>query len=97
MIEAALIGSPERIEAVYGGGRRERLATEFDLYPDILTADSLREKQADLSGTRFLFSTWGMPALDREQIAMLPSLQALFYGAGTVQNFARLLFKLDHC
>ena len=88
-VKTALIGNPERIAAVYGGGRRERLATEFDLYPDILSADSLLEKQADLKDVRFLFSTWGMPRLDREQIALLPSLEALFYGAGTVQGFAR--------
>ena len=30
-----------------------------------------------------------MPRLDREQIALLPSLEALFYGAGSVQGFAR--------
>jgi len=89
MLKAALIGNPERIAAVYGGGRRERLATEFDLYPDILSADSLLTKQAALKDVRFLFSTWGMPPLDHGQIALLPSLQALFYGAGSVQGFAR--------
>jgi phosphoglycerate dehydrogenase-like enzyme len=93
MLKAALIGNSERIAAVYGGGRRERLATEFDLFPDIITPDSLRERQGDLKDVRFLFSTWGMPALDREQIALLPSLEAVFYGAGTVQGFARPFLK----
>ena len=93
MLKAALIGNSERIAAVYGGGRRERLATEFDLFPDIVTPDSLRERQGDLKDVRFLFSTWGMPALDREQIALLPSLEAVFYGAGTVQRFARPFLK----
>jgi phosphoglycerate dehydrogenase-like enzyme len=88
MLQAALIGNPERIAAVYGGGRRERLATEFDLYPDILSADSLRAREADLKDVRYLFSTWGMPELDPAQMALLPSLQALFYGAGTVKRFA---------
>jgi phosphoglycerate dehydrogenase-like enzyme len=93
MLKAALIGNSERIAAVYGGGRRERLATEFDLFPDIVTPDSLRERQGDLKDVRFLFSTWGMPALDREQIALLPSLEAVFYGAGSVQGFARPFLK----
>jgi phosphoglycerate dehydrogenase-like enzyme len=88
-MKAALIGYPPRIEVTYGGGRRERLADEFDLYPDIITKDNLNDKQADLSDIELLFSTWGMPALDSEQIALFPSLQALFYGAGTVQKFAR--------
>lgn len=38
----------------------------------------------------YLFSTWGMPALGKEQIrAYFPSLKAVFYAAGSVQGFAR--------
>lgn len=40
--------------------------------------------------TEVIFSTWGMPAFTEEEIqASLPSLKAVFYGAGTVQQFAR--------
>lgn len=88
-IRAALIGNAGRIGQVYGAGRRERLGEEFDLYPDILTVAVLREKQSELKDIRYLFSTWGMPALNSEQIVLMPSLEALFYGAGTVQAFAR--------
>ena len=39
---------------------------------------------------RYVFSTWGMPAFTQQEIRQfLPSLQAVFYGAGTVQAFAR--------
>jgi phosphoglycerate dehydrogenase-like enzyme len=89
MIKGALIGNTGRIEAVYGAGRRERLAEEFDLSADVLTVDSIKERQDELKDIEFLFSTWGMPVMDREQIAMLPSLKAVFYAAGTVQRFAR--------
>jgi len=38
----------------------------------------------------FIFSTWGMPAFTAEEIRELfPSLKVVFYGAGTVQAFAR--------
>lgn len=38
----------------------------------------------------FLFSTWGMPEFTEEEIKQyLPSLKCVFYGAGTVQKFAR--------
>ena len=37
MAEAALIGQQARIDDVYSGGRRERLAAEFDLHPPVLT------------------------------------------------------------
>jgi len=89
MIKVALIGDEGRISAVYGGGRCERLAEEFDLYPDPLTVEMLTDRREELKDIECLFSTWGMPALDREQIALFPSLKAVFYGAGSVQNFAR--------
>lgn len=39
--------------------------------------------------TEFVFSTWGMPSFTEEEIKRcLPSLKAVFYGAGSVQAFA---------
>ena len=38
----------------------------------------------------FIFSTWGMPELTQDEIrSVLPSLKCVFYGAGSVQSFAR--------
>jgi len=88
-MKAAFIGSPGRIEKVYGGGRHERLAAEFELHPDILTEQLLSKNVGELGDLKYLFSTWGMPALARERIAQLPSLEALFYAAGSVRRFAR--------
>ncbi len=40
--------------------------------------------------TEYVFSTWGMPVFTEEEIKRcLPRLKAVFYGAGTVQTFAR--------
>ena len=40
--------------------------------------------------TKYIFSTWGMPKFTEDEIkAVFPSLKAVFYGAGTVQGFAR--------
>ena len=42
------------------------------------------------SNVEVIFSTWGMPEFTEEEIkAYLPSLKCVFYGAGTVQKFAR--------
>ena len=54
-------------------------------------------KKADLlacpalfADVEFIFSTWGMPEFTSEEIkTCLPSLRCVFYGAGTVQKFAR--------
>ena len=52
-------------------------------------ADVLRDPAA-FKEVRFVFSTWGMPVFTEEEIkACFPSLQCVFYGAGTVQKFAR--------
>lgn len=40
--------------------------------------------------TEYIFSTWGMPAMTEAQIAAcFPKLKCVFYGAGTVQAFAK--------
>ena len=52
-------------------------------------ADVIREPNA-FSDVEVVFSTWGMPAFTEEEIrAYLPNLKCVFYGAGTVQKFAR--------
>ena len=53
------------------------------LFPDTLPHD-----------TEVIFSTWGMPSLSADFIDKnLPSLKYVFYGAGSVQSFARPLLE----
>ena len=71
---------PERLEAVYA----RQLPLKIWKKADILASpESFRD-------TRYIFSTWGMPEFTVEEIkACLPSLEAVFYAAGSVQHFAR--------
>ncbi len=89
MKRAAFIQSSGKLSPVYGGGREDRVASEFDLFPEVLTQAIIEERAGELKDIQYLFSTWGMERLSREQIALLPSLEAVFYGAGSVQGFAR--------
>lgn len=42
------------------------------------------------SDIAFIFSTWGMPEFTEDEIKLcFPSLKCVFYGAGSVQQFAR--------
>ncbi len=44
---------------------------------------------------KYLFSTWGMPTFNEEQIKKyLPDLECVFYAAGSVQPFARPFIDL---
>lgn len=57
--------------------------------PVFCKADVL-QNPADFRDTEFAFSTWGMPVFTEDEIKeYLPSLKAVFYGAGSVQKFAR--------
>lgn len=73
-----LCESEKDLRRVYG--------TEDNIY---CKADVLQNPESFLD-TEYVFSTWGMPAFTEEEIkAYLPALKAVFYGAGTVQKFAR--------
>ena len=92
-MKAAFIGSAQGVEAIYSGGRRERLATEFDMLSEVLVPSRLCDMRAELKDLQILFATRGMAALSSEQMACLPALEVLFYAAGSVQHFARPFLK----
>ncbi len=79
------------IANAYAEELRAEMAKTFDLLPDVYTMKA--EDGEDLTPLRdveVVFSTWGMPRLNEEQIkTYLPRLKAVFYGAGSVQYFAR--------
>ncbi|CAN5762244.1 hydroxyacid dehydrogenase [soil metagenome] len=69
--------------------RISRLRELVDLPEQILTSHDL-ERHADwLADTEVIFSTWGMPSLTTEQLALFPKLRAVFYAAGSVKLFAQ--------
>ena len=52
-------------------------------------ADVIREPDK-FSNVDIIFSTWGMPIFTEDEIRnCFPFLKCVFYGAGTVQSFAR--------
>jgi phosphoglycerate dehydrogenase-like enzyme len=52
-------------------------------------ADVINEREL-FSDVEIVFSTWGMPDFTEEEIkTCFPNLKCVFYGAGTVQRFAR--------
>lgn len=61
--------------------------------PDaVITPATLADHAEWLADIQVIFSTWGMPCLTPEQLALMPNLQAVFYAAGTVKGFASPLF-----
>ena len=84
-----LAANPETVRRVYAEKQMARLRELVDLdetvYPSVKAA-----REAGVKDTDYIFSTWSMIPVSEAQIReYYPSLQALFYAAGSVQSFAR--------
>ena len=63
--------------------------TEVQQIGQFFDCDGKYYTEQELQDADVIFSTWGMPKLTEQQIReKLPSLKAIFYGAGTVKYFA---------
>ena len=66
------------------------LEQEAGLDPRLYTKEDILREASAAADAAYIFSTWGMPQFTEEEIARyFPKLEAVFYGAGTVQAFAR--------
>lgn len=75
---------------VYVQKTRTQLSEKLEFLEPISNMRELEVRADELNLVDFIFSTWGMLNLSKEQIARyFKSLKAVFYGAGSVQGFAR--------
>ncbi len=82
--------SEQTVRRVYSKELIERLKIEAGLEDCVFSKEQLMENPEKFKDTRFVFSTWDMPVMTEDEIKKhLPLLEAVFYGAGSVQHFAR--------
>lgn len=83
-MKAIIIGSKEKdLKRVYTPDEVAQIQKLFD-------CDGIHHSADELQDTDVIFSTWGMLKLTEQEIReKLPSLKAVFYGAGTVKYFAQ--------
>lgn len=75
---------------VYSAETRKELGVLSGLSDKVYSKDDVIKNKDLFSRTEYIFSTWGMPEFTQEEISeIFPSLRCIFYGAGTVQYFAR--------
>ena len=90
MKKAVFFGNPGTTKTVYPDDVMARLNEALDICDHVIAKNEIDEYRAVLAEAEYAFSTWGMPAFTREEIReYLPNLKAVFYGAGSVQGFAR--------
>ena len=78
------------MKKIYLCTKAETVKNVYATDDTVYTKDDVLSEPEKFKATEFIFSTWGMPTFTEEEIkSCLPSLKAVFYGAGTVQAFAR--------
>ncbi len=83
-----LCNDESNILRVYASDALAKIRKFYRLEDTVYTAEHL--KTQDFTTVEAIFSTWGMPVLQEEQIKTLfPALKYLFYAAGSVQAFAK--------
>jgi len=88
---AVFVGRKESVGRVYSAETVALLRDRYDFIADgvTLTKDELLA-HPECSKVQYLFSTWGMPRFTNEEIKeKLCAAESVFYGAGSVQGFAR--------
>lgn len=94
MKAAFLCNSEKWIHEVYSPETVKRIKALTELDERICTYKDLISGGRSLTDAEYIFSTWGMPALTTDEIKKyLPNLKAVFYAAGSVQEFARPFLK----
>lgn len=80
----------EHIQAVYDRENKKALGALVELDEAVYLKRDLVKAPERFSDVEIIFSTWGMPQMTPVEIrSCLPNLKCLFYGAGSVQSFAR--------
>jgi phosphoglycerate dehydrogenase-like enzyme len=87
---AFLNSGTDNIRRVYSPDTVKRIEEHVDLIPGIINPENIPERSGEVEECRTAFSTWGMPQFSAEEIeSFFPRLEIIFYGAGSVQRFAR--------
>lgn len=85
-----LCDNTDTVQRVFGKNATDTLCNILDLDTRIYTGEDLLADPDRFSDVEIIFSTWGIPELNESEIeAYLPNLKCIFYGAGSVQRFAR--------
>ena len=80
----------DQIFKVYDSKTLCYLQGQVEIEKKIYNKADILAEPASFADVKFIFSTWGMPLFAEDEIkACLPSLECVYYGAGTVQAFAR--------
>jgi phosphoglycerate dehydrogenase-like enzyme len=91
-IKSAYFGIKDRnhIDRVFSKSVKDEIQNLTEVFNKVIDKPELSTYADNLRQIEVAFATWGVPAFTESEIkTYLPNLKALFYAAGTVQDFAR--------
>ena len=72
----------------------KKLTNELEFPEEVINLDNIESLRDFTNGCKYVFSTWGMPEMSAGDIKKyLGGCEAIFYGAGSVQYFAKEYLK----
>lgn len=78
------------MKTVYLCEKAKNIKNVFGTEETVYCKEDVLKNPELFRNTEYFFSSWGIPSFTEEEIKVyLPSLKAVFYGAGSVQHFAR--------
>jgi len=85
MKKAAIMAGPASEDLVYPQEIKDQIRELCEIVIEHFPVAEITQRQAEFSEIELLFSAWGGPQLNREILACLPRLEAVFYGAGSLR------------
>lgn len=77
-------------DRVYPEYIRKILSERYEMCSEVINKKNIGEHKELLMDTEYIFTTWGMEHLTKEEIKeYFPNLKCVYYAAGSVQSFAR--------
>lgn len=78
------------MKTIYLCEREKNIRNVFGTQERVWCKTDVLDTPGSFRDTEYIFSTWGMPGFTEDEIKEnFPSLKAVFYAAGSVQEFAR--------
>ena len=86
--KALYILDQHNLDKIYGPELQARIAGVVDIVAPPQTADSIQADPSVMKDVEIILSGWGMARIDEAFVRAAPRLKAIFYGAGSVKDFA---------
>ncbi len=85
-----LIQDINQYKRVYGPTTVQKLLNTYEMTDKVYNRQEVLSEPENFADVEYIFSTWSMPAFTEEEIKnCFPALKCVYYGAGSVQGFAR--------